>query len=144
MFGGTSISTSLLSPQPGSFSGDNQVFDPNTTGFAGKQIDLWVFLTTDGSTPTANYSNVLEYGLFTALGNGSWVFPSSGIAAQTTIDTSQINTIYYGGQIPATGTATSYQLAQVAAVPEPNSVALFGFGLVFVGIVSQRVRSKSS
>jgi hypothetical protein len=155
---GTSIQTNAFAPQPGSFGStpqQSQVFDPTAGPFGGKQIDLWVFKTSDGLTPhfgPGDNGNVLEYGLYTELltldpgtGKPLWTFPNSGPPTggnETSIDTSQVDMAYYGQFVQSGGSVISLELFPVAAVPEPGPLALFGFGLIFVGVVSHRVRRR--
>ncbi len=87
-----------LSSQSGRFS--SQFPRTDAGAFAGKKIYLWVFKTADDSAPLSNYSNVVEYGLFSASA-GNWHFPSADdpnpLARSTTVTTSEVDESVYGG-----------------------------------------------
>jgi len=125
-------------PNQGRFGASASSFDAT---FGGKEIDLWVFHTSDNAAPAPDFSNVIEYGLFTGLGSGGhtlWAFPAAGIAPGNTINitTADVDHAYFGG----INSGVSLQLAPVVSVPEPGAPALAGLGLVLFGLATRRLR----
>ena len=94
--------------------------------FDAMRIDLWIFKTSDLLAPAGNFSNVLEYGLFSGSG-ANWVFPTQGTAPpgnSTTVQANQIDQFYVGSLVGGN--------IELAAVPEPTGLALLGLGLAVV------------
>ena len=102
--------------------------------FVGKQIWLLVFKTDENSAPSADWSDVKEYGLFSSTSSG-WIFPSFGIppANNTDINTDQINVIAWGSVSPG-----HLNLAQAAIVPEPGTGMLVAVGFGILGLFARR------
>lgn len=117
--------------------------------FDNKEIDLWVFLTSDGKSPAADFHNVLQYGLFSStVANNSgantwaWVFPPQGSPPSdspiiTSTDVKNFPVIYWGG---VTAGGASLQLEAITAVPEPSGLMLLGCGAILAGLVIRRKR----
>jgi hypothetical protein len=92
--------------------------------FAGKTIYWWVFLTSDGAKPAADFSNVTEHALFTGNTPG-WFFPESQEAVAPVISTADGLNFLAGG---LTGDSSGVQL--IAAIPEPGALTLSSFTLL--------------
>jgi hypothetical protein len=147
-FGTTAINGAGLAG-PGGFTGattrNNTTSVPTAASFQGQQIDLWVFQTSDNKAPAAGFSNVVGYGLFTgpvtANPSHTWAFPAANTPPTVdNINTSDITsaTVLYGSLLAASGANPAGSL-EVAAVPEPGTLALLGLGLG-LGVVVRRVR----
>jgi hypothetical protein len=107
--------------QPGHFSDNASSFDPV---FESKKICLWIFKTVNDGVPTANFDNVLGYGVFSSSAN-NWVFPQGSAVPpnnSTTIVSDDVNQTYFG---LLNGTHLS-----LAPVPEPSTYALLALGAV--------------
>jgi hypothetical protein len=134
-FDSTTIST--IFGQPGKFAGSGTGFDPS---FNNKQISLWIFKTTDNAAPTANFSNVQQYGLFSS-SLANWKFPVQGTippANSTSILAGQADVAYWGSIL---GDATTGHLELGAVVPEPRQAALVVGLALMVSVVWQRRQS---
>ncbi len=123
----------------GAFGAAGTGFDAS---FSGNQIYLWIFDTTDGLSPTVTFDNVREYGLFSSTsasgpeGETKWTFPGTTPPTNVrNIDTSQVDEFLYGGKLG--GTPGSLQLA---AVPEPNALALLGVAFAVAVLAIRRPR----
>jgi len=128
LFSATNIRT--IFGVPGSFAASASSTD---TSFSGKQIDLWVFKTSDNLSPNfSTFANVQAYGLYTS-SDVSWVFPPVGFGpgSTTSIDTSKVDQSFWG-------TINGSTSLGLAAVPEPSCLALLGLGLF--GLICRRVR----
>lgn len=117
---GTIITTTF--GQPGSFNDNASSLDPF---FNNQRIYIWIF-STDGAAPpdTADdFSNVNEYGLFTA---ASWQFPSVGgpFPNRITINTDQVDNSPWGLVLPS-----QLHLMPVSPVPEPSTLGLLSLAI---------------
>jgi hypothetical protein len=112
-------------PAGGGFFSDSQDGD-FAREFAGKKIYLWIFKTDGGAAVASDYSNVLEYGLYSK--STGWTFPlvedPNPINNVKSINTLEIDQKFYGGYDDL---APSGHLNLGAPVPEPSQVfAAFG------------------
>ncbi len=148
-FGSANISTFAPSGPPvgGRFLGDSITTDPS---FQGNKIYLWIFETSGNGAPAADFSNVLEYGLYSSSSN-NWVFPpigTPGLGNQQILSSNQIDTFLFGDGITSGSgdprTPGSLQLANVQAVPEPGVMALLGVSLFLGGLFHRRIRRENS
>lgn len=103
VFGSTTITSSFILP-PGSFAGSSS--QPDSAGFSGNPIDLWIFQTPNAAPPATDLSNVTAWGLFSStLNNGpqqTWIFPPASIFQVDNITSSDIDAvsgIFYHGQL---------------------------------------------
>jgi hypothetical protein len=124
-FGVTSIQhlPPFGTPQPGRFA--DSLSNGNAL-FAGRQISLWIFKTSDNAAPVGDFSNVLEYGLYTS-SLANWTFPT---LLPSTISSSEADTAYAGDFIPS-GPSTFGSL-QLTAVPEPGVASLLSLAAALV------------
>jgi hypothetical protein len=108
----------------------------NDPAFVGKQIWLWVFKTPDNSAPSADLSDVTEYGLFSS-SSSAWRFPPAGTfpANHTDINTDQVNVIAWGSL-----SGGHLNLAAEGIVPEPASGVLLAAGFSLLGLFTARRR----
>jgi hypothetical protein len=132
-FGTTTIQQGFPDFTDGQFAGSasqaNSLFD-------GKPIVLWIFKTTDNGAPnTTDFSNVLEYGLYSRTASGSaWTFLPSGLTPQSQdINTGQIDTSYFG----AVNGGSTGTLGTSLAVPEPGSLSILALGFALVAFVNR-------
>jgi hypothetical protein len=117
-YGSTTIRT--LFGQAGRFSASYSSTDPI---FDNRQIMLWIFKTTDGLAPAANYANVEGYGIYSSTAI-NWRFPAQGSlppANTTFINSSEITQALYGG-------FDSGHL-YLSQVPEPTTLGLLALGV---------------
>jgi hypothetical protein len=110
-------------------------------GVAGKQIYYWIF---NAST----VAQATQQGIFTALSNDAWKFPSDATIPHTTVtDLAQVNDFIVGGFGTGTSSTFGTPLVNLAPIPEPSwtgaAYAVIGLGCV-VGLRLHRVRSKSN
>jgi|SRR6266850_575856 len=120
-FGFTTIST--IFGQPGRFAAQQSSFDPK---FESQKICLWIFRTINNGAPTANFDNVLGYGVFSS-NLGNWLFPLQNAVPPgngTSINSSEVNQLYFGS-------ADSSHLS-LAPVPEPSTYALLALGALLM------------
>lgn len=105
--------------------------------FVGKQIWLWAFKTGDNSAPSADLSDVTEYGLFSSTST-AWRFPPAGAfpASHTDINTDQVNVFAWGSV-----SGGHLNLMQTAPVPEPATSVLVAAGFGLLGLVAHRRKS---
>ncbi len=129
VYGSTTIQTQFGTP--GLFSDT----DNGNATFDGQKIWLWIFKTTDNSAPTADFSNVTEYGLYSATTN-AWNFPAANATPpgnRTDLYSYQVNQVAWGSF-----NANHLLLSPVAPVPEPAAGALMVIGLGWFGWVAHR------
>lgn len=105
LFDSTTITSSFILP-PGSFAGSHS--QPDSAGFSGNQIVLWIFQTANAVPPTSDLSNVTAWGLFSSTINGdsqhTWIFPPASITEVDNITSSDVDAvsgIFYHGQLSA-------------------------------------------
>ncbi len=113
LFGSTTIAQNGIATQNGEFATSSTL---GNAAFNGQPINLWIFKTSNNGAPLADYSNVIEYGLFTGP-NTSWVFPSTTSSPpnnRVTITTGDVGLQAFAGTI--IGGASSGFL-QLEAVP---------------------------
>jgi hypothetical protein len=118
-FGFTTITN--IFGQPGRFGGSQSSFDPK---FDSQKICLWIFDTINNAAPTANFDNVIGYGVFSA-GLPNWLFPQSGAVPpgnSTQVTSDQVNQAYFG--------AFDSAHLSLSPVPEPGTYALLALGAV--------------
>ncbi len=109
--------------QPGHFAATASLFDPTRDVYHGQRIWMWLLKTSDNGLPTADFSNVIGYGLYSS-SLANWVFPAYGAtppANTTSIDSSQINTSLFG-------TYNANHLF-LAPVPEPPVTGFMALGI---------------
>ena len=94
VFDSTLITSNFILP-PGSFAGSRS--QPDTAGFSGNQIVLWIFQTPTAVPPASDLSNVTAWGLFSSTMNGdpqhTWIFPPASITAVDNITSSDIDAV---------------------------------------------------
>jgi hypothetical protein len=140
-------STTTGTPVPGGFFSTTGANDASI--FGGHKIYLWAFKTIGNATPAIDYSNVLEYGLYSS--TTLWTFPiysGTGPApSPLNIDTTQVDQAFHGtfDNISAPPFLTGHlNLEAVTPVPEPNGIALMG-GLCLVAVTTfRKLRGKAS
>lgn len=129
-FDSTQITT--FADQAGRFSDSATV---NDSQFDGKKAHFWIFRTQANDAPAADYSNVLDYSLFTSTAT-HWKFPASGSTPGSYTDTltsDQVDVAYFG----SFSDAVPYGSLHLGAVPEPEEFALvmalaaLGYGVYF-------------
>lgn len=91
--------------------------------FAGKSIFWWVFLTSDGQKPAADFSNVTEHALFTS-SSLDWFFPADSESIPPVVSTADPNISFLAGGYGAGNTTIA-----LAAIPEPSTLALSALAL---------------
>lgn len=132
LFDSTAIIHAFGSPSlPGAFSKTSPGISDSQ--FVSKQMDLWVFKTTDGLAPNfSTFANVSEYGLYTG---ASWVFPGTTVPPGSIISvaTTGIDTAFAGSINPGVS-------LELAVVPEPSSLTLLGLGLGVCSLFGRRFR----
>jgi len=135
LFAGTTTASAF--GRDGTFQFSVNSLNPPT----GQQIDLWVFKTIGNAAPLPDFSNVLEYGLFTGpnnIGQDSWVFPSPNVPPfTTTATTAQVDKFFWGSSIGSSPSDPVFSLQLATLVPEPSSTAILGLGLALVGFVTR-------
>jgi len=118
--------------QPGHFSGSASSFDP---AFEFQKICLWIFKTQNNADPTANFDNVLGYGIFSSSTN-NWIFPQGSAVPPnntTTIASDDVNQTYFG--------LVNGSHLSLAPVPEPATYAFLALAAVPV-VAARRVFKK--
>jgi len=131
---GSTLTTNIMGMQPGGFAG--AATQPAGSGgaslFEGQKVYLWIFKTVSDSVPTADFSNVQGYGLFSSTSN-TWYFPASGeiITGTGSINSSEIDQAWFG----------NYDLSHLYldAVPEPS---IAGLAVLSLGMLLLAVRRK--
>ena len=103
-----SLRVRTVAGQPGSVAGSLNG-DESTVG--SMRIYAWVFLTSNGVAPAANFSNVTQTGLFTS-SDAAWTFPASAALPSPLISTSEVNQAVFG-----TMTAGALVLTSVNSTP---------------------------
>jgi hypothetical protein len=102
----------VIQEQPSRFSRSSPgLCDPQ---FNSRRIHLWILMTSDGSAPLPDYSNVLEFGIFTSSAT-SWLFPQHNSLPglnNTQINTSQVD--------DAAGRQGSIEAGSLKLSPNPN------------------------
>ena len=99
--------------------------------FVGDTVYFWTFLTADNSAPSVDYSNVIEYSLFSK-SSDAWTFPDPNAA---NVQDRTIQVFSDDADWIAHGTITGTAI-QTAAVPEPTITVvvaggvLLGFGML--------------
>src|SRR3989442_8756940 len=119
-----------------SFNGNSTSTDPS---FNAEKIYLWIFSTDNNGAPLPDFSNVNEYGLYSATTN-SWNFPTAGAAPpgnSTSINTTDVNQLYYG-----TLDANHLFLQNFNAVPEPSVIGLLGLAIPAAVLALRKRRSR--
>src|SRR6185369_6070834 len=122
--------------QPGHFNGNSTSTDPT---FNSQKIYVWIFSTDNNNAPLPDFSNVNEYGLYSASIN-SWNFPTAGAAPpgnSTSINTTDVNQLYYGTLDP-----THLYLQNFNPVPEPSAIGLLGLAIPAAVLALRRTRSR--
>ena len=123
--------------QPGYFTGSSQNTDPF---FGAQKIYLWIFSTINAQSPnTVDFSNVDEYGLFSA-NLANWSFapypPPAPPGNLRSINTSEINQPLFGNLNPGQIVLSS----GFVAVPEPSTLALLGIAIPAVILALRKRR----
>ena len=137
LFDATNIRT--IFGQTGAFGGTGTQL---STLFNNMHIDLFIFKTADLLAPAVDFSNVLEYGIFTST-SLAWTFPAQGTAPpgnHIIVQTDQVNQAFHGGLIPPDPNAQPPYLGALTLVevPEPTGLALLGLGLA--ALLGRRAR----
>jgi hypothetical protein len=117
-FGSTKIST--IFNQPGRFSDSASTSDP---AFDNNQIWIWLFQTSDDSSPSAGMENVVGYGLFTS-SSQNWSFPVQGsipLDNTTDVNSSEVDQAYFGSF------DSSHLLLE--PIPEASATAFLAMGV---------------
>ncbi|RYD20035.1 MAG: PEP-CTERM sorting domain-containing protein, partial [Verrucomicrobiaceae bacterium] len=91
--------------------------------FAGKSIFWWVFLTSDGQKPLADFSNVTEHALFTS-SSPDWLFPADSQSIPPVVSTADPNITFLAGGFDSGNTTIA-----LAAIPEPSALTLSALAL---------------
>lgn len=133
-YGSTNIST--MFGQSGHFSSSATSTDP---AFNSQKIYLWIFSTDSATAPLPDFSNVNQYGLYSATTN-SWIFPTLGATPpgnMTGINSTDVNQLYYGTLDP-----THLFLQNFNPVPEPSAIALLGLAIPAAVLALRKARSR--
>ncbi len=109
--------------QPGHFSASASLANPALNVYDGQHIWMWILKTSDNGLPTADFSNVTGYGLYSS-SLANWLFPAySAIppANTTSVNSSEINTVLFG----------SYDANHLflSPVPEPPVSGIMALGI---------------
>jgi hypothetical protein len=133
-FGSTTIST--IATQPGRFTGSASSFD---AFFPNKQIYLWIFSTIDGGAPdTVDFSNVDEYGLFSA-NLANWTFsPDPPPSNLRTINSSQVNQNLFG----SADSTRLFLSGGFITVPEPSTLGLLSIAIPAIVLALRKRRTQ--
>jgi hypothetical protein len=134
-YGDTTINT-LPPPfsQQGSFSGSST---STSTVFNNLKIYLWIFSTDGQASPTADFSNVNEYGVFSST-DPEWIFPSptAPFPGNTRdVNSDDVNQWYYGNV-----DATRLILSPISPVPEPSTLGLLCLAVPTLVLVLRKRR----
>jgi len=148
VFGTGSINWTVNLPPVTGVPGYFQVASTATAGttFGGNQIYLVAY-------NAATSGGASEAGIFTAMGNTSWVMPQDGPTASTTIDIAQLfadpanndslanigNVVYGGLDYDSAGSEAMLDTANILPVPEPSTITLVALGMVGAyGLIRRR------
>jgi hypothetical protein len=133
----STIGTGVIGSAAGHFQDQDQAtVEGAGADFAGKQIYLWAFASTDNSSPGASFATAFEHGIFYMpfAQDPDWQFPSSdvfdtAISLSDLTDASNNNLLpnaqlVIGGFNAAGTTALSGEPTFTLAVPEPGTAAV--------------------